>query len=227
MAFRSSSGEREYQSLVDQLEALGEDIEAARAVARRADTKPQLTVHVDHDHVRRHPAHGRDMVLSDGAHIVVRPIEPADLDELELGFRRLGALSRYRRFRVPIDHLSRDEFAAAAEVDHKSEEALVALDAATGAGIGMAHYTRDPLDRSQAEFDCTVLDAWQHRGVGTVLLERLAARATAEGIERLTAHVLVGNEGAHRLLCRVADIVTERRDGGVLEVTAHLRRAAP
>jgi len=225
MTGRRSSDEREYERLVDQLDALEEDIDAARATAAHSEAKPQLTIPVDHDRGGRLAAHGEDVVLSDGAHILVRQIEPADVTELERGFARLGALSRYRRFRAPVDHISHAEFAAAAGVDHECQEALVALDPVTGAGIAMAHFARDSSDSSRAEFDCTVLDSWQRRGVGTVLTQRLARLADAAGIDSLTAHVLVGNDGARRLLTRVGDVSTERRDGGVLKVRVKLRKA--
>jgi GNAT superfamily N-acetyltransferase len=68
-----------------------------------------------------------------------------------------------------------------------------------------------------------VADPWQGRGVGTALVERLAARARASGIERFSALILVGNEPARRLLAHVADVVSEHREGGTIEITAESR----
>jgi hypothetical protein len=83
-----SSGEREFASLVDQLRALEEDIAAARhpprPIARRPEEAPDLS--------------GERVTLADGAQIVVRQIAPDDMDDLTIGFGRLGALSRFRVF---------------------------------------------------------------------------------------------------------------------------------
>lgn len=222
MAAHLSPREREYATLVEQLQALEQDIEAARDDARRAESGG-VALGLAHDREPPPPPHGEELTLPDGAHIVVRPIEPGDVKELAAGFKRLGALSRYRRFRAPVDELPWERLVAMTAVDHRSEEALVAFDAVGGRGVGMAHYVRVAGEPGRAEFDCVVLDAWQHRGVGTALGERLARRAVVAGIRDLTAHILLGNEGARRLVGRIGEDVSERRDGGVLEVTARLK----
>ena len=48
-------------------------------------------------------------------------------------------------------------------------------------------------DLTTAEIVFTVADAYQGRGIGTRLLERLAALAAAHGIERFVGEVLAGN----------------------------------
>jgi GNAT superfamily N-acetyltransferase len=180
--------------------------------------------------VSRAPApalRGERVTLADGARIVVRSIEPEDMHDLALGFQRLGALSRFRRFRERIDHLTQQQLIELTHVDHESQEALVALDAATGEGVGVARYVRVPGDPTRAQVACTVLDSWQHRGVGSALVERLAARARAAGIERCTALILLGNEPARRLLAHVAEETGEQRDGATIDITAKARRPEP
>jgi hypothetical protein len=56
-----------------------------------------------------------------------------------------------------------------------------------------------------------------------VLIEKIAARARAAGVERFTATMLVGNEAARATVEKVADIVAEESDGAVAVVTAQLR----
>jgi GNAT superfamily N-acetyltransferase len=223
MAGQRNTVDHELDSLVAQLGALEQDIAAARAGARRA-ARSGLDLQA-----RRPPAptvRGDRVRLAGGGEIVVRPIESGDERELALGFRRLGALSRFRRFREPIDRLSEEQLVELTHVDHDWREALVALDAATGEGIGVARWVRVPGDPGRAEVACTVLDAWQGRGVGSALVERLAARAADAGIERCTALIVGGERPARRLLAHVADAIEERREGGALEITARARRAA-
>ena len=85
--------------------------------------------------------------------------------------------------------------------------------------MGAARFMRAPDDPAQAEFSCTVADAWQRRGVGTALVERLAARARSLGVEQFVAVILVGNEPARRPVHHVGREVTEHREGGQVEVT--------
>lgn len=217
---KRDSQEREYALLAGELEALGKDIAAAREAAWRA-TNGGIELHM-HDELHP-PPRGEPVQLSDGSTILVRPIEPADQHELKLGFRHLGALSRYERFRGPTDELTPSQLAYFTEVDHDTHEAVVAVDARTGEGVGVARYIRDRDDPQQAQLACTVIDAWQRRGVASILVERLAARARAAGIERFRAVLIVTNTRARRLLAHVADEIDESRYGGVVEIKARLR----
>ena len=121
---------------------------------------------------------------------------------------------------APAQSLTPEQLDALTRVDHVSNETLIALDAATGEGVGLARYARDPHDPARALLACTVMDAWQRRGVGTALVERLAARARAAGIERFVADTVVGDEPGWRLLAHIADDIVERRDGGMLKLSA-------
>ena len=215
-----SSEEREFAILAEELRALGKDIAAARAASARAQAPIGLSA------PREPPAprlSGERVRLPDGAEIVIRPVEADDAPLLRLTLEHLSALSRYRRFREPIDHFSPRELDELTHADHFTREALVALDAVAGEGVGIAGYVRDAHDPEGAEVTYLVTDAWQGRGVGTALLERLAARARAAGLERFTATTLVGSDDARRLLAHVADLVSEHRDGGIVEITAQLR----
>src|SRR5215218_3171472 len=114
---RRESQAREAAILQGELEALEEDIAAARTRARAA-TRLGLDLHA---HAERHPPPFGDPVeLPDGARILVRPIGPDDRHELELCFRHLGALSRYERFRARMHRLTPSHLRYLTEVDHDS-----------------------------------------------------------------------------------------------------------
>jgi RimJ/RimL family protein N-acetyltransferase len=202
-----------------QLQALNRDIRAARWNATHL---PRLDF--DHDGTARAQMHGEVVRLSDGNEILVRPVEPGDAEALRHGFDHLGEVSRYRRFLTRVGHVTPTQAAALTSVDHEHHEALVALDYASGEGVGMARYVLDDADPRRAEFAITITDNWQGRGVGTALFDRLADRACSAGVEVLTARMIVGNEAARRLLLRRADIVSAEPDSGTVRVTARLRR---
>jgi GNAT superfamily N-acetyltransferase len=225
MSGQLSSREREFATLIDQLRALEDEIGAARRASSDVRAGRVRDRHVPREHG---PAlRGERVTLADGAQIVIRPVEPEDVRELAAGFERLGALSRFRLLGARVSHLTRYQLAELTRVDHRSSEMLVALDAATGEGIGLARYDRGQSDPTCAHVRCAVVDAWQHRGVGSALAERLAARAHAAGIDRCCADLVLGNGPARRLLAHVADEVAERRDGGTVDVTAQARRTTP
>jgi RimJ/RimL family protein N-acetyltransferase len=215
-----SPREREFAILEAELRALGEDIEAARGASERAHAPIGLGV-------RREPPAprlvGERVALRDGAEIVIRPIGADDAPLLRLTLQHLGALSRYRRFREPVDHFSQRELDELTHADHRTREALVALDPVAGEGVGIAGYVRDTHDPTGAEVTYLVTDAWQHRGVGAALLERLATSARAAGLQRFTATTLVDSRDARRLLAHVAAPVSEHREGGIVVITAELR----
>ena len=154
-----------------------------------------------------------DVRLDDGAQLTIRPVRPDDKPLLADAFAQLSDESRYRRFFTPLRELGAEQLAYLTELDHRDHEALLALDAPDGACVGVARFVR--VAPEVAEPAVVVADRWQHRGLGTALLEKLADRARAEGITRFSAIVLAQNRDAIRLLERLGD-ATREDDGDVL-----------
>jgi RimJ/RimL family protein N-acetyltransferase len=148
--------------------------------------------------------------LRDGSSVQIRPIEPEDRESLRAGFDRLSERTRYLRFQAPLPNLSEQQLAYLTDVDHHNHEALVALDPEHDEGVGVARFVR--VGDDVAECAIVVADDWQGRGLGTVLLDRLAERAREEDIARFTALVLAENADALRLLERLGE--TEKRSLG-------------
>src|SRR4051794_21670227 len=162
----------------------------------------------------------------DGSRVTVRQVQPDDRERFVRGFERFGPESRYRRFLGFKKRLSEDELRFFTEVDHHDHEALGALDAVTGDGVGVARYLRDPGEES-AEASVAVIDAWQGRGVGRVLLERLAQRARDEGVSCFLAVMLPENRAMLRRFEALGPTTVHHREG-LLELEVDLlRRAAP
>jgi|SRR5579884_3173907 len=147
------------------------------------------------------PSRGpRRAKLRDGSVVRVRAVRPADKALLRAAFDRLSEQSRYRRFFVPMRELTDRALAYLTEVDHHDHEALLALSEAGDEVLGVARYVRAGKDAQDAEAAITVVDDWQGRGLGRLLLRRLARRAREEGIRRFTALVKVENPAAVELL---------------------------
>jgi len=134
------------------------------------------------------------------------------------GFERLSPESRYRRFLAPMLELTDSMVHYLTEIDHHNHEAMIALDEETGEGIGVARYVRDPHRREAAEFAVTVIDDWQGRGVGTLLLEVLSARAREEDITTLTAVMLATNQEMMDVLTNLGPVRIVDRELGTIEI---------
>ena len=156
------------------------------------------------------------------AEVLVRPLEAEDGELLRAGFERLGEQSRYRRFLAPKRSLSSSELTYLTDVDHVDHEAIGALDVATGEGVGVARYIRLPDRPDAAEAAVTVVDEWQGRGVGRLLLDRLVARAEANGIERFCASMLITNRVMRHMLERIGDLEVIRQGEGSVDVDVEL-----
>ena len=165
-------------------------------------------------------ADGTDTLHIDDNDLIVRPIAITDAERLARLFDRLSPSSVHFRFFSPISRPPRAALLRLADVDHGRREALVALDG--DEIVAVARYDGRP-DGNRAEIAITVEDAWQHRGVGGALVDRLAARARAAGVQRLIATTLAVDGRARRMLTRVADPIAERDHDGLIETTARLR----
>jgi GNAT superfamily N-acetyltransferase len=163
---------------------------------------------------------GAPAVLRDGSGVRIRQGHSSDKELLLRGFERLGPESRYRRFLAPMPDLSEGMVRYLTEIDHHDHEAMIALDEATGEGIGVARYVRDAERPDVAEVAVTVIDDWQGRGLGTLLLEMISARAREEGITTFTALMLATNQEMIDLLSRLDPVRIVDREPGRVEVEA-------
>jgi RimJ/RimL family protein N-acetyltransferase len=154
--------------------------------------------------------------------IRIRPVQPEDRPALEAGFDRLSERSRYRRFLSPHARLTESELRYFTEVDHHDHEALVAIDPATGEGIGIARYVRSRVNEHVAELAIAVADDWQRHGVGSRLADALADRAREEGITAFTASLFTDNTQMLSVIRHLGVVHDVHSEQGVTELTVEL-----
>jgi acyl-CoA synthetase (NDP forming)/RimJ/RimL family protein N-acetyltransferase len=130
-----------------------------------------------------------DVLLRDGTTAHLRPIRPADAEDLQRFHLAQSPESVYLRFFAPMPQLSASDAHHFTHVDHRRRVAFVVTLGDDIVGIGRY----EQLDDTTAEVAFNISDAHQGRGLGSVLLEHLAAAARENGVRRFHAEVLPQN----------------------------------
>jgi len=165
-----------------------------------------------------------DVVLSDGSTLHLRPIRPEDADRLVELHSRLSPTTIYYRFFSYHPRLADKEVARFTQVDYTDRMAFVAV-AGPGRVVAVARYDRVPgSDSAEAAF--VVDDPYQGKGLGTLLLEHLAAYARAHGLRRFVADTLADNRVMRDVFRHAGFAETSKFDGGVVRITLDLRPTA-
>ena len=134
------------------------------------------------------------LILRDGSTAMVRLARPADHGSMADFFRRLSKTSRRLRFfslAEPGDELI-DVFCD--DSDPRKRLCLVVTRASSRGERIIASANYIALDETSAEIAFAVEDAFQGKGIGSLLLERLAVLAARNGIRRLCAMTLPENQ---------------------------------
>jgi acetyltransferase len=174
--------------------------------------------------MRPYPAHlVRSATLADGASLVIRPIRPADAEIEQEFVRNLSAESRYFRFMDALRELSPPMLSHFTSVDYDRHMALVAVSVTPReTEVAVARYVVGPDDRS-CEFAIVVADAWQRRGVGTLLMGALMDAARRRGLRLMYGEVLASNHKMLDLMRRLGfQVVRSPADARVVRVEADL-----
>ncbi len=165
------------------------------------------------------------ITLRSGHRVLLRPLRRDDKPGLAAMYEQLSDESRYQRFFALKPRLASASLDYLTDVDHHNHEAFVAEVPASGQLVGVARYVRDRQRPQAAEIAVTVVDAWQGRGLGTVLLQRLSQRAAESGIGYLTAEILRTNKPMLGLVRQLGAVDLTSHDGGT--VRAHIQLADP
>ncbi len=158
-----------------------------------------------------------DVVLHDGTTTRVRPIRPSDADALQAFHMAQSERSTYLRFFHQVDRLPPRDLERLVDVDHRDRVALVAVEGAAERIIGVARFDR--VDPHTAEVAFNVADAHQGKGLGSVLLEHLAAAARERGVRRFVAEVLPANGRMLGVFRDAGYEVRQRTEEGVVAVS--------
>ncbi len=130
----------------------------------------------------------RDVLLRDGSTLRLQTATPVDFEDIKAFYDGLSPESRYPRFHG----FGRTDIAALADAEATGVDRLALIARHDGRVVAAAGYEglREP---GVAEVAFAVADEHRHRGIGTRLIEQLAAIAADRGIHRFDAEVVAGN----------------------------------
>jgi acyl-CoA synthetase (NDP forming)/GNAT superfamily N-acetyltransferase len=151
-----------------------------------------------------------DALLRDGTPVHVRPIRPDDQDALVAFHGRLSPHTIYRRFFSPRPVLPPKDVHRFTNVDYHDRMALIAEIGGEMAGVARYDRQTSGAEGNEAEVAFVIEDRHQGRGLGSLLLEHLAAAARERGFEYFVAETLAENRSMLGVF-RDAGFVAQRR----------------
>ena len=170
----------------------------------------------------------RTIEVRDGTKLHLRPIVAEDEALLHDAVAAMSERTVYFRFFSPIKRMSDALAHRLAVVDYNDRFAIVATShRPTGKEriVGVARYDR-ARGTDVAEVAVAVIDEYQRRGLGGVLLAELARVARPHGIKTFSLIVLPENREMLGLLRKIGWIHQARLAGGVYEISFELPEPA-
>ena len=163
-------------------------------------------------------------VLKDGSQIEIRALRRTDEADMLAAIEHTSAQSLQRRFFVMKRHFSDKERAFFMDVDFKTHVAIVAVATSEGGRQMIAGGGRYIVfEPGRAEMAFVVIDAWQGRGIGSLLLRHLVKIASASGLDELTAEVLPENAAMRKVFEKFGFRPAPRRDPQTVHLVLKLR----
>ena len=161
--------------------------------------------------------------LRDGTRILIRAIRPEDKPLLVKHFSSLSERSIYYRFFGHKRTLEQGDLRGLTELDFVNHVGLAATMETEGTErfIGVGRYLRG-VDEVAAEVAFAVLDEFQGRGIGTLLLHHLAQIARRKGITQFAAFVMGDNHQMLEVFANSGFRTRDRYDAGTVRVTLDL-----
>jgi GNAT superfamily N-acetyltransferase len=160
--------------------------------------------------------------LRDGGRVEIRALTPDDRSDLLTAVARTSAKSLRRRFFVPKKNFTDRETAFFLNVDFINHVALVAVVEEDGRTVIVGGGRYIVVKPGEAEIAFAVVDDYQGRGIGSLLMRHVVAIARAAGVERLVAEILAENLPMLRVFEQSSLAVSTKRDAELLYVTLQL-----
>jgi acyl-CoA hydrolase/GNAT superfamily N-acetyltransferase len=164
-----------------------------------------------------YPIHLEETIEVDGAQLTVRPAKPVDERRIQEHFYNLDKHDVIARFFHEKTSFVHDEVEGVSLIDYVKDLTIVAVIGEFGFGtvVGIGECLLDPAT-NVAEVAFSISKPYQKKGLGKILLKKLASAARDNGIAGLIAYTSPQNNGMIKLFKSLPYQVDSFFDGEVL-----------
>jgi acyl-CoA hydrolase/RimJ/RimL family protein N-acetyltransferase len=166
-----------------------------------------------------YPQRMEETRLYDGRKVVYRPTKPSDNRMIQEHFYQMDDKDVEMRFFNLRRHFYRDEMEEMSQVDYVKNLSIVAVSGEIGFEriVGLGGYFLEHGTTAEVAF--SVSKNWQGKGIGSVILMKLADAARENGITTLTAYTLPNNRGMIKLFKKMPYTTKSVFDGETVVLT--------
>jgi acyl-CoA hydrolase/GNAT superfamily N-acetyltransferase len=167
-----------------------------------------------------YPIHLEESIEIDGEQVTIRPAKPVDERRIQEHFYNLDQDDVVARFFHDKTSFVHDEVEGVSLIDYIKDLTIVAVVGEFGFGtvIGIGEYLLDPATH-EAEIAFSISKPYQRKGLGKVLLNKLAFAARENGISGLFAYTSPQNRGMIKLFKMLPYKVDSFFDGDMLKLS--------
>lgn len=139
--------------------------------------------------------------LSDGSHVLIRPLRPQDREREKAFIENLSPATRHQRFLGEIKEVGEQLLNQLMDVGTPQRVAYVALVHDNGElrEVGISRYAQVDEQPSHCEFAVTIADEWQGKGLGALLMQHLIDEARNNGFQQMYSVDSAANYSMRRL----------------------------
>jgi acyl-CoA hydrolase/ribosomal protein S18 acetylase RimI-like enzyme len=164
-----------------------------------------------------YPIHLEETIDLMGDPISVRPAKPVDARRIQEHFYSLDKDDVVARFFHEKTSFVNEEIEGVSQIDYVKDLTMLAIVGEVGFGrvVGIGEYLIDP-ETNIAEIAFSISKDFQRKGLGNILLKKLAAAARSNDISGLIAYTSPSNQGMIRLFEQLPYKVSTFFDGDML-----------
>lgn len=164
-----------------------------------------------------YPIHLEETLEIKGEQVTVRPAKPVDERRIQEHFYNLDKDDVIARFFHEKTTFVKEEVEGVSQIDYVKDLTVVAIVGEFGFGrvVGIGEYLIDPATNI-AEIAFSISKDYQKKGLGKILLKKLAAAARANDIAGLVAYTSPHNQGMIKLFKQLPYKVNTFFDGDML-----------
>ncbi len=176
--------------------------------------------------IRPYPRGLEQPVRLDGTQLLLRPIRPEDGGRLKDFYAKAMPADMRLRFFMSRREVPHSELARYSQIDYDREMTFIALappdEHGRQAMVGEVRAACDP-DNRRAEFAILVASAWQRKGLGRLLLDKMTGYLRGRGTGEIAGQCLVQNTGMQALARSAGFEVATQPVGDTLALRLPLR----